>query len=390
MPIAPYGGVLVDRRATGDRAAELRLKAERLPRIAIASHTLSDLFLIAVGALSPLEGFLGEADYDSVVSNLTLANGLPWSIPITLPATRAEASTLRPGREAALIAPDGEVAGIVRVDELFGWSREREAVEVYGTDDRAHPGVARLDALGDVLVGGPVEYLYPYDVSGFPAEHLTPAETRAEFERRGWKTVVAFQTRNPVHRAHEYLQKVALETVDGLLLHPLVGDTKSDDVPPDVRMECYRVLLDRYYPRDRVLLSVLPAAMRYAGPREAIHHAVMRRNYGCTHFIVGRDHAGVGNYYGTYAAQEIFDRIDLEKLGIAPLKFEHAFFCRDCGQMVSPRTCPHGKESHVFLSGTRVRELLSAGERPPAEFTRAEVADVLVRAYAAAAEPQPA
>ena len=387
MPIAPYGGTLVDRRITPSDLDAARARAARLPRIAIASHTLSDLYLIAVGALSPLDGFAGEADYDSVLSDLRLANGLPWSIPVTLPATRAEASAFRPGDEVALVAPDGEIAATVRVDEVFGWNREREAREVYGTTEHAHPGVARLAALGDVLVAGPIQYLYPRDVSGFPAHNLTPAETRTEFRLRGWKTVVAFQTRNPVHRAHEYLQKVALEMVDGLLLHPLVGDTKGDDVPADVRMECYEVLLDRYYPPARVLLSVLPAAMRYAGPREAVHHAIMRRNYGCTHFIVGRDHAGVGSYYGTYAAHEIFDRVDLDALGIVPLKFEHAFFCRDCGQMVSRRTCPHGKESHVFLSGTRVRELLAAGERPPAEFTRPEVADVLVRAYAGELQP---
>jgi sulfate adenylyltransferase len=387
MPIAPYGGTLVDRRVDPAQADAARARAARLPKIAIASHTLADLYLIAVGAFSPLTGFLGEDDYDSVVSNLTLTNGLPFGVPVTLPATRAEAAAFRPGDEAALVAPGGEIAAIIKVSEVFGWSRDREAREVYGTNDEAHPGVARLRTLGDVLVGGEIEYLYPHDVSGFPAHNLTPAETRAEFERRGWKTIVAFQTRNPVHRAHEYLQKVALEMVDGLLLHPLVGDTKGDDVPADVRMECYEVLLDRYYPKARVLLSVLPAAMRYAGPREAIFHAVMRRNYGCTHFIVGRDHAGVGNYYGTYAAQEIFDRVDLDLLGIVPLKFEHAFFCRDCGQMVSTRTCPHGKESHVFLSGTRVRELLAAGERPPAEFTRPEVADVLVRAYAGELQP---
>jgi sulfate adenylyltransferase len=296
MPITPYGGTLVDLRPEADEAAELRRRARSLPRIRVSAVTLSDLYLLAVGALSPLNGFMGEEDYDAVLETLALANRLPWSIPVTLPATRAEASGLRPGDEAALVAPDGEIAAIVTVRDVFGWNREREASAVYGTNDRAHPGVARLDSLGELLVGGEVKYLYPHDVSGFPEDHLTPAETRAEFARRGWRTVVAFQTRNPVHRAHEYLQKVALESVDGLLLHPLVGDTKADDVPADVRMRCYRVLLENYYPADRVLLSVLPAAMRYAGPREAVFHAIIRRNYGATHFIVGRDHAGVGDY----------------------------------------------------------------------------------------------
>ena len=294
------------------------------------------------------------------------------------------AAALSVGDEVALVDEDGAPAALLRVEEMFGWDREREAGRVYGTTDRAHPGVAKLDRMGDVVLAGPIDYIYDRDISGFPNRNLTPAQTRAEFERRGWQTIVAFQTRNPVHRAHEYLQKCAMEVVDGLLLHPIVGDTKSDDVPAEVRMRCYEVLLEKYYPAERVLLSVLPAAMRYAGPREAIFHAIMRRNYGCTHFIVGRDHAGVGNYYGTYDAQHIFDTIDLAALGIQPLKFEHAFFCRACGQMVSPKTCPHGKDQHVFLSGTRVRELLAAGQRPPAEFSRPEVADVLMEAYAVA------
>ncbi|HEX6750446.1 MAG TPA: sulfate adenylyltransferase [Longimicrobium sp.] len=387
MPITPYGGTLVDLRPDAAEALELRKLARSLPRIPINAVTLSDLYLLSVGALSPLDGFMGEADYDAVVEGLTLANGLPWTIPVTLPVTRSEAAGLRPGDRAALIAPDGETAAVITVRDIFGWSREHEAQSVYGTRDRAHPGVARLDSLGDLLLGGEVRYLYRHDVSGFPEHNLTPAETRVEFASRGWRTVVAFQTRNPVHRAHEYLQKVALESVDGLLLHPLVGDTKADDVPAEVRMRCYQVLLEKYYPADRVLLAVNPAAMRYAGPREAVFHAVIRRNYGATHFIVGRDHAGVGDFYGTYAAQEIFDRIDLDLLGIVPLKFEHAFYCRACEGMASTRTCPHGREHHVVLSGTKVREALARGERPPAEFSRPEVADVLVEAAAQTLQP---
>lgn len=374
--IAPYGGRLVHRRVSATTAG----KAPGT-QIKIDSHTLSDLYLIAVGALSPLTGFMGRADYESVLERMTLANGLPWSIPITLAIAQKLAGTIRPGDEVALVAPDGATAALLHVEELFEWEREREAGLVYGTTDRAHPGVERLHKLGAVLVGGAIEYAYEGDVSGFPELNLTPAETRAEFERRGWKTVVGFQTRNPVHRAHEYLQKCALESADGLLLHPLVGDTKSDDVPAPLRVDSYRVLIDEYYPKQRVLLAALPAAMRYAGPREAIFHAIIRRNYGCSHFIVGRDHAGVGNYYGTYAAQEIFDTIDLEQLGIVPLKFEHAVFCTRCQQMVTAKTCPHNGKQHVFLSGTQVRSLLSLREPLPTEFTRPEVAEVLTAAY---------
>jgi sulfate adenylyltransferase len=379
MSIEPYGGALIDRRLAGKDADEAREKAATLPRVPLSEVAMSDLYLLAVGAFSPLTGFMGREDYESVLDNMTLANGLPWSVPVTLPVE--DTSTFGVDDEIALIAPDGEVAAVLWVDEIYGWDRDREAEAVYRTTDRAHPGVARLDDWGDDLVAGSIHYVYEGDISGFPDRNLTPADTRAAFRDRGWKTVVAFQTRNPVHRAHEHLQKTAMEIVDGLLLHPLVGDTKEGDVPADVRMECYDTILEHYYPSDRVLLSVLPAAMRYAGPREAIFHAIMRRNYGCTHFIVGRDHAGVGDYYGTYDAQEIFDTVDMARLGIQPLKFEHAMFCTKCDQMVSRKTCPHGKEHHIFLSGTKVRDMLSRGEKPPAEFSRPEVAEVLVRAY---------
>ncbi|MGH7551409.1 MAG: sulfate adenylyltransferase, partial [Longimicrobiales bacterium] len=275
MAIAPYGGALVDRRATGEALERARRRAASLVKVPVTSHTISDLYLIAVGGYSPLTGFMGSADYASVLESMRLSSGLPWSVPVTLAVGDDIPRTIE-GEEVALVDGDGVVAAIVRVNEVFGWDREREAARVYGTTDRAHPGVAKLDRMGDVLLAGPIEYVYDRDISGFPDRNLAPAETRAEFDRRGWKTVVAFQTRNPVHRAHEYLQKCAMEVVDGLLLHPIVGDTKSDDVPAEVRMRCYDVLLDKYYPAGRVLLSVLPAAMRYAGPREAIFHAIMR------------------------------------------------------------------------------------------------------------------
>jgi len=380
-PIPPYGGMLVDRVATAAEREAIRAEAAGLPSLRIPERIMSDLYLLAVGALSPLEGFMGSAEYDSVLEHMTLENGLPWSVPVVLPASPEDTAGFEAGDRVALIAPDGELAAVLEVSEMFDRDLGREARLVYRTEDTAHPGVAAVHALGAHTVAGPIRYVYEGDISGFPADNLTPAETRARFDEAGWRTVVAFQTRNPIHRAHEYLQKCALEMVDGLLVHPLVGETKSDDVPADIRMESYRTILDLYYPADRVLLSVLPAAMRYAGPREAIFHAIMRRNYGCTHFIVGRDHAGVGDYYGTYDAQEIFEEIDQGLLGITPLKFEHAFFCRRTGQMASAKTTPSTPEERVFLSGTKVRELLTRGERPPAEFTRPEVADILMKAY---------
>jgi sulfate adenylyltransferase len=330
---------------------------------------------------------MDEAAYRGVVHDMSLPGGLPWSIPVVLPMTDEEAGRARVGEALALRAPDGKLAAVMDVTDVFDRDRETEAEQVFRTSDLAHPGVAAMHRMGSRCAAGPIRYVYDEDISGFPAENLKPAETRAAFAERGWETVVAFQTRNPIHRAHEYIQKCALETVDGLLVHPLVGETKSDDIPADVRMECYHVLLEGYYPADRVMLSVLPAAMRYAGPREAIFHSIMRRNYGCSHFIVGRDHAGVGNYYGTYDAQKIFDEIDVDALGIEPMKFEHSFFCLRTKQMATSKTSPATLEERVFLSGTKVREMLSRGESPPEEFTRPEISEILMKAYR---ERQPA
>jgi len=368
--IKPHGGVLVDR--TGERPDDL----DSLEVVTLTPREVSDLDMLAAGALSPLEGFMGRRDYESVVESMRLASGLPWALPVCLAVDEAPA-----GERVALADAGGRKFAVLDVAEVYDYDREREAENCFHTTDDAHPGVARLFAQKPKYVAGRVT-VFERPEPSFPELALDPAETRAAFGERGWKRVVGFQTRNPIHRAHEYLTKVALETVDGLLVHPLVGDTKGDDVPADVRVDCYRVLLDGYYPDDRVLLSAFPATMRYAGPREAIWHAICRKNYGCSHFIVGRDHAGVGDYYGTYDAQLIFDEFQPHELDVEPMFFEHSFYCKACGTMASAKTCPHDKEEHVFLSGTKVRELLGAGEVPPEEFTRREVAEVLIQAYA--------
>jgi sulfate adenylyltransferase len=382
MPtIDPHGGTLRDLVADEAAAGALRDEARNLPKLVVSERELADLEMLAVGALSPLTGFQGEADYHSVLETMHLADGLAWTIPVTLSVDEDGAHRLGGAESVGLtVAEDAEPLAVLRISELFKRDRANEARSVFGTEDLAHPGVQALHDAGDRCVAGTLEVIALPTHDDFLQYRKTPAETRAEFERRGWRTVVGFQTRNPIHRAHEYLQKCALEIVDGLLVHPLVGATKADDVPPDVRMRCYEALFDGYYPKDRAMVSVFPAAMRYAGPKEAIWHAICRKNYGCTHFIVGRDHAGVGDYYGTYEAQEIFERFEPGELGITPLMFEHSFWCNRCEGMASPKTCPHGEEHRVSLSGTKVREMLRNGERPPQEFSRPEVADILIDA----------
>ncbi|HMN98539.1 MAG TPA: sulfate adenylyltransferase [Miltoncostaeaceae bacterium] len=376
-PIAPHGGTLINRF---DPSLD---EGGNRPRVTLSARQQADLDLIAVGALSPLDGFMDQATYESVVERMRLPNGLAWSVPVTLAVQPDELAAVGSADEVELVDDTGRFLGVLEVTGRFETDQRREAALVYGTDEEAHPGVASLYAHGTTCLAGPVRVAsrMPLDPGAVPFL-LDPAASRAEFAARGWRTVVGFQTRNPIHRAHEYITKVALESVDGLFIHPLVGETKSDDIPADVRMRCYEVLIEHYYPQERVVLGVLPAAMRYAGPREAVLHAILRQNYGCTHFIVGRDHAGVGNYYGTYDAQHIFEDITSEELAITPVMFEHSFWCNLTGGMATTKTSPSTPEQRVFLSGTKVREMLDRGEIPPVEFTRPEVAEILIEAYA--------
>lgn len=378
--IAPHGGQLINRIATPSERAEFEALGDRLPRVQLDERAASDLVMIAIGGFSPLKGFMEQGDYERVVEDMYLTNGLPWSVPITLSVSETVAEPLQEGNWVRLDDPQGRFMGVLELTQKYRYNKAHEAINVYRTDEENHPGVKVVYQQGPINLAGPIWLLERQPHPLFPKYQIDPALSRQYFQDKGWKTIVGFQTRNPIHRAHEYIQKCALEVVDGLFLHPLVGATKEDDIPADVRMRCYEIMMEHYFPQERVILAINPSAMRYAGPREAIFHALIRKNYGCTHFIVGRDHAGVGDYYGTYDAQYIFDEFSPEELGIVPMKFEHAFYCTRTQQMATTKTSPSTKEERIHLSGTKVRELLRLGQLPPPEFSRPEVAQELIRA----------
>jgi len=380
--VPPHGGVLLPLIVNGDEREKALSEARALPQIVLNSRELSDLIMLAMGAFSPLKGFMGQKDYQRVVKEMRLRSGLLWPIPITLPVSKEEADRIKEGDIVALVnSSDAEVMASMLIEEKYSYDKRAEAIGVFGSDDPNHPGIKSLYEQGEVYLGGQVKVFGEGDYPQKFPEFARPSETRALFAEKGWKTIVAFQTRNPMHRSHEYLTKIALEVCDGLLIHPIVGRLKTGDIPAEVRMECYRVLVDKYYPKGRVVLRVYPMEMRYAGPREAILHAIIRQNFGCSHLIVGRDHAGVGSYYGPFDAQRIFDQLRPGDLQIQPLKLDWAFWCNKCGSMASPKTCPHNGEDHLIISGTKLREMLAKGERPPEQFSRKEVIDILVEYY---------
>lgn len=375
--ILPHGGTIKNCFASESELPSLIQESRSLKSIIVSKRVLCDLEMIGIGAFSPLEGFVEKKDYDSIVENMELSNGLIWPIPITLQINDADYNLIKNEKRITLKNDSNEPVAILEIKEIFEPDLKKEAQCVFRTEDINHPAVKYLFEAGNHCVSGKIKLLkHTYDE--FTEYNLGCAKTREIFKQKGWKRIVAFQTRNPVHRAHEYLLKVALETVDALMLHPTMGETKGDDIPANIRMQCYQTILEKYFPKDRTLLCIMPASMRYAGPKEAILHAIIRKNYGCTHFIVGRDHAGVGNYYGTYDAQKIFDEFKSEELGITLILFEHTFWCNACGGMASYKTCPHDSSSHVILSGTKVREMLRSGTMPPVEFTRPEIAKILI------------
>ena len=380
--VPPHGGELLPLLVIDKQRERGIEEAKTIQGVRLNTKEESDLIMLGMGAFSPLKGFMMKDDYEKVVREMRLKNGLLWPMPITLSATPEEAKKIKEGHRIALLsANENEIIGSMVVLEKYVYEKKSEAMQVFGTDDQMHPGVDKLFKQGEVYLGGPVQVFHEGHYAREFPEFARPSETRSIFAEKGWKTIAAFQTRNPIHRSHEHLTKIALEVCDGLFIHPVVGKLKGDDIPADVRMECYRILLDNYYPKNKVVFKVYPMEMRYAGPREAILHAIVRQNFGCSHIIIGRDHAGVGHYYGAFDAQKIFDKLSPCDLQIQPLKVDTAFWCYKCDSMASPKTCPHPDKDHLLISGTALREMLKNGDMPPEQFSRKEVLNILVKYY---------
>jgi len=377
--LEPHGGTLINRIAKGKEKEELIKQAREYYKINIQDRFVSDCEMIAIGGFSPLTGFMDKNTAISVIEKMELPGGIIWSIPILLPISKSDHSKIKNGDKVILQDKYDRIIASIQVSERFTLDLENYCQKVFKTTEIAHPGVKAVKETGNDFIAGDIKLINrPLREKIDNNYFKDPLQTRKEFKEKGWNSIVAFQTRNPVHRAHEYLIKCALEITDGALIHPLVGETKPDDIPANVRMQCYETIIGSYFNQEKTMLTVLPTAMRYAGPKEAIHHMIMRKNYGCTHMIIGRDHAGVGDYYGTYEAQELVDKVS-EQLGIIALKFEHSFYCKKCENMATKKTCPHSADAHVFLSGTKVRKMLKEGEKPPKEFSRPEVAEVLLK-----------
>ncbi len=380
--VPPHGEKLLPLLLHEEELKYNYLKAKKLPRVRLTSREASDLIMLAMGAFSPLKGFVNYEDYRSVVHDMQLQDGLLWPIPITLSVSKEEGKALRVGQEIALVEDKTrDILGMMTVEEKYPYDKKDEAKNVFQTNDENHPGVKQIFHQGEVYLGGSVRALSEGNYPEKFSEFARPKETRKIFTDLGWKTVAAFQTRNPMHRSHEYLTKIAMEICDGIFIHPIVGSLKTDDIPAEIRMKCYHALIHNYYPKDQVVLKVYPMEMRYAGPREAILHAIIRQNFGCSHLIVGRDRAGVGNYYGPFDAQYIFDELKPNVLYIKPLRLDWTFWCYKCGGMASTKTCPHTLQDHCIISGTELRKMLSQGKKPPAESSRPEVLQILTDYY---------
>jgi sulfate adenylyltransferase len=380
--VPPHGGTLKPLLIQGEELPDKSRLAQSLPRVRINSKESSDVVMLAIGAFSPLNGFMGQQDYLEVVDRMQLCSGVLWPIPITVSVTREQSKKIRIGQDIVLVDEhSNEALAIMTVEEVFPYDRAKEAREVFGTQEEAHPGVRRIYSQGELYLGGPIRVLSEGKYPRLFPEFARPIETRTIFAERGWSTVAAFQTRNPMHRSHEYLVKIAIEVSDGVLIHPIVGALKPGDIPAEVRLKCYQALIDRYLPAERIVLKVYPMEMRYGGPREAVLHAIIRQNFGCSHLIIGRDHAGVGKYYGPFDAQKIFDQLEPGSLQIQPLKLDWTFWCHSCGAMASMKSCPHGKEHRLLISGTELRAMLSEDRHPPEQFSRPEVLQILMNYY---------